>query len=208
VPGTPRFLAVARTLQPYYVLRLGPVTRRHLADLDGGLDGYLSRRSANVRRGLQRALKQARAAGVAFERVSVTADGADAVYQRILDVEAQSWKAAERVSILHSEMVEFYRLMIRRLARRGAVRLQFARLDGRDVAYIFGGVLGDAYRGLQFSYAREHAALSLGNLCQYHQIEALCEEGIGTYDLGAEVDYKRRWGEIVLDTVSLFALPR
>jgi CelD/BcsL family acetyltransferase involved in cellulose biosynthesis len=208
VRGSPRFLVTAQTLAPRYVLRLGPITRRHAASLRGGLDAFLGRRSANVRRGLSRALKQARTAGVTFERVEVPPDGADAVYERILAVEARSWKAAEGVSILHSEMLGFYRAMLRRLARRKAVRLQFARLDGADVAYILGGVLGDAYRGLQFSFAREHEELSLGNLCQYHQVQALCDEGLALYDLGAEVDYKRRWGEIVLDTVSLFALPR
>lgn len=207
-PDSPRFRAVARALQPRYLLRMGPSTRRHIASLRGGLDGFLSRRSANVRRSLVRALKEARAAGVEFERVEVPPDGADAVYERILAVEARSWKAAEGVSILHSEMLGFYRLMLRRLARRGAVRLQFARLDGEDVAYILGGVLGDAYRGLQFSFARDHEQLSLGNLCQYHQVQALCDENIATYDLGAEVDYKRRWGEIAMETVSLFALPR
>jgi hypothetical protein len=31
---------------------------------------------------------------------------------------------------------------------------------------------------------------------------------VGLYDLGAEVDYKRRWGEIVQETVSLLGLPR
>lgn len=208
VEKSPRFVAAARALAPRYLLRLGPSTRRHIADLSGGLDGFLSRRSANVRRGLHRALKQARDRGLVFERVEVRPDVADAVYQRILAIEARSWKAKEGVSILHSEMLGFYRSMLRRLARRGAARLQIARLDGVDVAYILGGVFGDGYRGLQFSFAREHAALSLGNLCQYHQVQALCDEGVRRYDLGAEVEYKRRWGELVLETVSLFALPR
>jgi CelD/BcsL family acetyltransferase involved in cellulose biosynthesis len=208
VEGSPRFVAAARALQARYVLRLGPKARRHVADLRGGFDAFLRRRSANVRRGLARALKQARSHGLDFERVEIAADGAEAAYHRILAVEALSWKAAEGVSILHSEMLGFYRLMLARLARRGAARLTFARLDGGDVAYILGGVLGGAYRGLQFSFAREHRALSLGNLCQYHQVKSLCDEGVETYDLGAEVEYKRRWGERIVDTVSLFALPR
>jgi hypothetical protein len=31
----------------------------------------------------------------------------------------------------------------------------------------------------------------------------LCEEGVATYDLGSEMDYKRRWGESGLMTMSL-----
>jgi CelD/BcsL family acetyltransferase involved in cellulose biosynthesis len=208
VQGSPRFVATARAFNPLYLLRLGPITRRHCADLRGGFDAFLARRSANVRRGLQRALKRARELGLTFEPVLVAEGGADTAYDRILAVEARSWKAAEGVSILHSEMLGFYRLMLRRLARRGAVRLQFARLGGEDVAYILGGLFGDTYRGLQFSYDRAHEVLSLGNLCQYHQVRALCDEGIALYDLGAEVDYKRRWGERIHETVSLVALPR
>jgi hypothetical protein len=208
VQGSPRFIAIARALSARYVLRLGPVARRHCADLRGGLDGFLSRRSANVRRGLQRARKLAADEGLTFDAVPVPADGSDAVYERILAVELKSWKAAEMVSILHSGMLGFYRLMLRRLARRNAVRLLFARRDGEDLAYILGGVLGSTYRGLQFSYDRAHERLSLGNLCQLAQVTALCAEGIAVYDLGAEVDYKRRWGEIIRETVSLLALPR
>ena len=206
--NSPRFISIAHALNPYYVLRLGPPVRRHCADLTGGLDGFLANRSANVRRNLARALKRASDAGVTFTPINVSANDADAVYERILAVERKSWKAAEGVSILHSEMVGFYRVMLRRLARRGAVRLSFAQLDGEDVAYILGGRFGSTYRGLQFSQDRAHESLSLGNLSQYHQVRALAEEGVTLYDLGAEVDYKRRWGERVLETVSILALPR
>jgi CelD/BcsL family acetyltransferase involved in cellulose biosynthesis len=105
-------------------------------------------------------------------------------------------------------MADFYRQMLRRLAARGAARVMFARRDGQDLGYILGGVLGEGYRGLQFGFAEEVAPLSLGNLLQVRQIEALCREGVRAYDLGAEVAYKRRWGDRVRETVTIVAVPR
>ena len=208
VRSSRRFVETVRTLDRRYALRLGPSTRRHCADLRDGVDGWLSRRSANVRRGLVRAQRRARDEGIEIVPVEVPANHADRVYERLLAVERKSWKAHEGVSILHSEMLGFYRLMLRRLAKRRAARLMFARRDGEDVAYILGGLFGHTYRGLQFSFDRQLEQLSLGNLCQLEQVRALCEEGIEVYDLGAEVEYKRRWGELVRETVSIFALPR
>jgi CelD/BcsL family acetyltransferase involved in cellulose biosynthesis len=197
--ASPRFAALARSLQGRYQLALGPAVRRFVASLEGGVDGFLSRRTPNFRRSLTRALRRA------GDLVFVADPTGD--YQRLLAVEARSWKGLDAVGILASEMVEFYRHMIPRLVRRGALRLMYAQKDGEDVAYILGGIFGGVYRGLQFSFAAGHEALSLGNLCQYHQIASLCAEGIGAYDLGAEVEYKRRWGERIHETVTLLAFP-
>ena len=47
--------------------------------------------------------------------------------------------------------------------------------------------------------SRPHAR----GLLQYHQIIELCEEGVARYDLGTEMDYKRRWAEDVMETEML-----
>ncbi|HZS36505.1 MAG TPA: GNAT family N-acetyltransferase [Polyangia bacterium] len=201
-----RFDAIARAMQPRYALRLGPPARRYVASLDGGLDGFLARRSANVRRGLKRALHRAAERSLAFERADVR--DPEAAFERLLAVERASWKGASGVGIEGSDMAGFYRAMVPRLHRRGALELMFARDGGRDVAYILGGIFGDTYRGLQFSYAEGYEDCALGNLCQYHQVALLCERGLARYDLGAEVEYKRRWGEIVHETVTLLGFPR
>jgi CelD/BcsL family acetyltransferase involved in cellulose biosynthesis len=79
----------------------------------------------------------------------------------------------------------------------------FATLGGRDVGYILGAVFEGEYRGLQFSYDDDHARLGLGGLLQFHQVTALCAEGVARYDLGTEMDYKRRWAEEVMETEML-----
>ena len=205
-----RFIALARALAGRYDLRVGPTVLRYCADLSAGVDAFLKSRSPNFRVSLKRARRRAGERGLMFERCLVAPNdaAADAAYDRLLAVEARSWKGREGVGIAASEMLGFYRLMIRRLVKRDGLRLMFARHEDRDVAYILGGVRGRSYRGLQFSFDAEYEQLSLGNLCQFQQIVQLCDEGIAQYDLGAEVEYKRRWGEQAQETVTLLALPR
>jgi len=213
VPGLPHdgplLPALLEALPPRWERRWGQSTVRHLASLDGGVDGFLARRSRNFRKALRASLRDAADAGVRFVTArATTAEEGEALYQRILAVEARSWKARDGVGITAPGMREFYQLMIQRLAPRGWQRTVFAQRDGVDVAYVLGAVWGGEYRGLQFSYDDDHAALSLGSLCQYHQIVELCAEGVLHYDLGTDMDYKRRWAEARLETALLVVIAR
>ncbi len=212
-PGSARLDAWARALTPRYRCGLGgSPTERVVASLAGGIDGWLSRRGAGFRRALSRAVRRGEREGVSIERLpeQLDAAAASAAYQRLCAIDATTWKAREGVGIGASEMIDFYRVMVPRLAARGALRLAFARLGERDVAYILGGVLGDTYRGLQFGYAAGLERLSLGNLCQWNELTSLSttRPAIQRYDLGAAYDYKRAWGEQLVSTVTLIAFPR
>jgi hypothetical protein len=197
-PGSSLWKSLLPALGRRFNVSAGPATRRYVADLGDGIGGFLKRRSPGFRRSLEKAERRARRAAVGFE----TAND-DASFERILAVERRSWKGRRAAGIDGEPMCSFYRDMHGRLAKSGRSRLTFARIDGEDVAYIFGGVFGDTYRGLQFSFDDRFAALSLGNLCQLEEIRRLSEEGIRRYDLGTEVSYKKRWGEEVVTTLSL-----
>ncbi len=199
----PQRIALERALPGHWERRRGQPTTRHVASLDGGIDGFLSRRSRDLRKSLRRSLRAAVDQHVTFESVRVGPDGAPALYERIQIVEATSWKAREGVGISTGSMRAFYGHMLPRLCQLGQQRTLFARRDDRDIGYILGAVAGDEYRGLQFSYDDDHADLGLGGLLQYHQILELCVEGIARYDLGTEMDYKRRWAEDVMETEML-----
>lgn len=199
----PQRRALEHALPPRWERRRGTPTIRHVASLDGGIDGYLARRSRELRKSLRKQLKAAAAAGVTFESVRVPAEEAAALYARIQDAEAKSWKAGEGVGISAGSMRAFYGAMLPRLCALGQQRTIFARHRDRDVGYILGAVFVGEYRGLQFSYADELSHLGLGGLLQYHQIAELCAEGIARYDLGTEMDYKRRWAEDVMETEML-----
>ncbi len=199
----PQRRALERALPARWEKRRGNPTVRYVASLEGGLDAFLARRPRELRKSLRKGLRAASEQGVTFECVRADADGADALYARIQAVEAHSWKSRDGVGIAAGPMREFYRLMMPRICARGQQRTVFARQGERDVGYILGAVFEGEYRGLQFSYADELSALGIGSLLQYHQIAELCEAGIGRYDLGTEMDYKRRWAEAEMVTEML-----
>jgi protein-arginine kinase len=67
---------------------------------------------------------------------------------------------------------------------------------------MLGGVFAGTFRGLQFSHVDSHAAYSLGNLSHVRMVELLeAEGGIGWYDLGSEMEYKKRWAEVADELV-------
>jgi hypothetical protein len=166
------------------------------ASLEGGFDGFLSRRSAKHRSGMNAQARRAAKHGVTFERYTPGDAGAAAqLYARMLAVEELSWKGIERCGMTVEPSRTYYRCMLRRLAISGIGRVMFARRGEQDIGYIFGGLAGEVYRGQQFSFARDWKSFSIGNLLQVELIKWLCEEGIQRYDMGPFMDYKRRWAE-------------
>jgi hypothetical protein len=204
--GSPLLEAVAAALDGRYRLARGPVTRRHIASLAGGVDGFLARRSAGVRKSLRRAARRAAGEGIVFESYRPSGAGLDDLFDRAVAVEAHSWKGRAG-GLATWSMREFYQRMSHRLAERGQLRLLFGRRGAEDLVYVLGAVFGDSYRGLQFSFDDRHRALGLGNLAQLRQIEALAEEpGLRRYDLGTGGEYKGAWAERVSDSLCLVAV--
>ncbi|HEY5928633.1 MAG TPA: GNAT family N-acetyltransferase [Kofleriaceae bacterium] len=199
----PQRRALDATLPARWERRRGQPTIRHVASLDGGIDGFLSRRSRDLRKSVRKSLRAAHDAGMTFESVRANEVDASALYERIQAIEARSWKSREGVGIHAGPMRAFYGTMLPRLCALGQQRTIFARLHDRDVGYILGAVMVGEYRGLQFSYDADFAELGVGGLLQYHQVCELCDEGITRYDLGTEMDYKRRWAEEIMETEML-----
>jgi Acetyltransferase (GNAT) domain len=208
IPGSSLFMKVLSNFKRHYdIIRLGPSVSRS-ASLAGNLDGYLSRRSANLRRNIRRAVLRLAGRDVVFERcLPASMEHADETYARMLAVEETSWKGIGQSGITVQPFSDFYRLMLRRLSLSGMARVIFARNGGRDIAFIFGGVTGGYYRGLQFSYANEWSRYSIGNLLQLETVRWLCEDGMARYDLGQAMGYKVRWAELELQTENLLLRP-
>lgn len=170
------------------------------ASLEGGLDGFLGRRSANLRSNVRKAFRKAAGHGVGFERHCPADEAeADAVYAQMLAVELRSWKGLGHCGMAESPAREFYGEMLRRLAVQGTARVMFARHEGQDIGFIFGGMSGAIYRGQQFSYDAGWKDFSIGNLLQVEQIRWLCEDGATRYDMGSAsgeaMAYKVHWTE-------------
>jgi hypothetical protein len=197
------FTSLVQDLGRGFRLGLGRSTIRCVASLDGGYDGFLSRRDAAFRKNLRRLERRAEGR-ITFERVS---DGDPlALYARILRIEDRSWKGTSGNGINDGPMREFYRDMVPRLAARGALRITFARADDRDIGFVLGGLFAGEYRGLQFSFDDEWRPFSIGNLMQAETLRGLCAEGISRYDLGTDMAYKHEWAEQLKETVALVVM--
>ncbi len=180
-------------------------TLRCVSALDGGVDGFLSRRTAKFRAGLRRALRKTASAGIAFKRIDALDENRlDEIYSEIVSVERKSWKGKTGEGADQPPMKQFYRTLLARITPAGQVRLIFAERNGEVIGYIYGAATGKHFRGLQFSFDERFSALGLGNTLQFQMITRLCEEGCLKYDLGMDVPYKRRWAETLHTTTSLF----
>ncbi len=183
------------------------------ASLEGGLDGFLSRRSANHRKKLRQSLRRAREAGVLFERRRpASVEQGKAVFDRILAVERTSWKGIGRCGMDQADMHRFYAAMLRRLSVSRDAHVMFATHEGRDIGFIFGGMAGAIYRGQQFSFDDQYADMSVGNLLQFEQIRWLCDEGAQRYDMGPlygpSMEYKHHWTELCFPIEAWVMQPR
>jgi hypothetical protein len=209
-PDSPLFIAVRSAFGRLFTLRRVSETRRVLASLDGGLDGFLARRSRKFRANLRRAQTTARDCGITFTRLSLrAADDVDAIYPTIMGIESLSWKSRAGEGVDREPMRSFIAGVMRRCAARDDLRLVLAEKDGRLVGYLHGSVAARGFRGLQMSYDEELAHLSLGNLLQAEMIAWLCEDPeVELYDLGSELEYKHAWGESVFTTWSIAAARR
>ncbi len=204
-PRSEAFNTLAFCLGQHYRMFMGPTTRRHVASLEGGFEGYLSRRRRTFRKSLRQATRRAEAAGISWEWHDVFADDVErgACYRRALAVDDKSWKGLSLQGLSVGGMARFYDLMTARLAEQGQLRVVIGRIDDEDVAMGFGAAFGDTFRGLQMSFDDRLRELSLGNLVQAQLIERLAAEGCAAYDLGTEMAYKERWSEPGLETVAL-----
>lgn len=182
---------------------------RCVADLTDGFEAWFGRRSSRFRRSLRSAVNRGADAGVEVE-VTRPAAGAEAVaaIERVLAVEKRSWKTEAGSGLIGTDLGFFTRSMSHRFARTGDLRITFARLDGRDIGYVIGGIVGRRYRGFQHSFDDDYGDLSIGKLLQHHTIADLAAEGVEAYDMGMHMPYKESYTDRIEVTQNLIFAPR
>jgi hypothetical protein len=210
LPNDRAFLdAVAgRTASTHRAFLLNPVSRC-VASLQGGMEGFLSRRSSKFRVNMRRASQRVADAGVLLRCIDrAPADTVTAFYSELLAIESRSWKGQSGEGADKPPMKDFYRHMFERIGPAGLLRMIVAELDGRQIGYLHGAVVNGRFRGLQFSFDDRHRSLSLGNVLQLKMLEWLCREHAELYDLGMAVPYKKKWAELEHQTQTMYLRPR
>lgn len=171
-----------------------PGTDSLIIDLAAGAEPWLERRSRKFRRSLDAARRRCESAGLRVESHRGPADGR--IFERMLHLQRRTAKWASGSDIfLEPAYRAFYERLFNDLSLQGAIRLLFATRENEDLGYLFGGVLGDEYRGLQMSYDARMASCGVGNWLQWENLRERAAEGIAVYDLGMEAEYKWRWAD-------------
>lgn len=199
-PGGELSRRLLRRFSSEYAIFLYATSVQCAASLAGGVDGFLSRRSANHRSKLKKASRRISEKGVCFERVVPgSPQESETTFFRMLAVEQASWKGIGKCGMAEPPAEQFYAVMLQRLAAAKEARVIFATHEGKDIGFIFGGMAGKIYRGQQFSYDDGWKTFSIGNLMQLEQITWLCEEHATRYDMGPltgpRMHYKAHWTE-------------
>ena len=177
-----------------------PAMESMVIDLGEGSQAWLERRTKKFRRSLRSSLKNQE-----IEIYDASEDDPTESFQRILAIQNKTYKWEEGTDILQSpEYRRFYRDMILQLTERGELQLLIARMEGQDVAYIFGGFFERTYRGLQMSYSESVRSLGVGNRLQWENLQRCEARGVDRYDLGMYADYKARWADRREDYVAIF----
>ena len=198
---SPLTAALAHVADRRWRLLRGAPEHRLRVDLSRGVDAWFARRSSRFRQRLRRIERDAAESGIEVRDVSAL--DPDRAFERLLAVEEGSWKGSQGTGLASADLQGFYRQMCVRLAARDHLRILVAQQDGRDVGFVLGGIRGNLYRGLQLSYVTDLADLGLGHLLQLHQLRRLEVEGVGVYDLGMDMPYKRRWADRIDETISV-----
>jgi len=197
-PASPLFDAVQR---------LGPAgytdtADRCIVDLSQGFEAWLARRSPRFRRSLRAAASRGESSGLTITSMAPTPNQVNAVFDRLLAIEATSWKTDANSGLLGTQLGQFTRGMAERFAAAGGLRVQFALLEDKDVGYVIGARVGDRYRGFQHSFNQDHPELSIGKFLQYHAISELADEGAVVYDMGMHMGYKVSYADRIESTVT------
>ena len=115
--------ALTRTFIENHRMSIGPESVRRIASLDGGMDGFLSRRSGRFRANVRRANRRRLEENICLEYHSNPEPLS--IFERIVEIEADSWKGREGAGFNIEPFKDFYRRMLPRLARRSQLRVLF-----------------------------------------------------------------------------------
>ncbi len=206
IPGlTPRSPLMHQLLAAFPACQAQRQDSHAAASLEGGFEGWLTRRSRNFRQKLGRAQRKAKQRSVSLVRYAPKSEhDARALYLRMLDVERCSWKGPVREGLL--ALKSFYGELLCGYARRSAARVIIARCEGQDIGFCFGGLSHGVYRGQQTSYAEAWSDCSLGLLMHAETAMWLCDDGAHLQHFGPvqrSMSYKASFCELSWPSIEL-----
>ncbi len=179
--------------------------RSPIVDLPADPTALRASLSGSFRGTLARKEKKAVAAGWTVE---IRRDAA--ALGEVFDVDADTWAHREGTGIGSTGANRrFYEGLAAAAAERGWLRVGLLRDgDGKAVAFELNLRRGDAAVNLKLGYRESAGEMSPGLVLRGRVLDALIEEGVGTFDLlGRDEPYKMHWTGRTVEHVRIRAFP-
>lgn len=169
--------------------------RSPYVSIRGGWDDYVASLSRKSRGHLKNRLRHLEGLGAVELEVVDGSLGLEAALDDGFRLEAAAWKGDAGTAILsRPESRSFYRLLARRAARRGWLRLFFLKLDGRRIACNFSLLYRDILYCLKVGYDPELARSSPSSVLFFLALRDAFAQGLREFDfLGDAEPWKLDW---------------
>lgn len=165
--------------------------RAPVADLRGGLEGYLRALSTNARQQMRRLLRSFRELkGTHFE-IANSKEAADRFLLELIELHQKRWRAENKPGAFSTpERIAFHRAVVERLFEN--VVLSRLSYQGETIAVLYGFLVSNKFDFYQSGNSEREIPLKRpGILAHLLTMEALSKSGLETYDfLEGEAPYK------------------
>lgn len=156
-------------------------------------EDYLSRRSKTFRKKLLYTLHRAERESLTC-RIITSDDVIEDIIDRIIKVEAKTWKYSEGSALTSTENSQnFYRGLIEYADRSGSFFLTLMEKDDHPIAYNLNWIVRDTVFGLKQSYDEEFRNFGPGKVLLAYTIQKSIEKGLRYLEMGKTDDFKQEW---------------
>jgi len=165
--------------------------------LNGSWESYLKSLAAKHRSNLRNRLGRLQRLGPVEMEEICGGEQLAAALEDGLRIEAAAWKGAGGTAIAsRPESRRFYESFAGHAARRGWLRLQFLRVDGKRIAFNYCLRFRNIAYIVKQGYDPAYAAYSPFNVLCYFMLQDAFRRGVSAVDfLGCEEPWKRSWTE-------------
>jgi len=132
-----------------------------------------------------------------LEILTPTETEMDAIFDRLIAVEAKSWKGRAGTALLHDgKQAAFFRSFGRKMAAKGQLRLCFLTIGGQDAAMTFAVVWDNRFWAIKVGYDESFATVSPGEALLVELIRHAAENEYSSFEFcGKDAPWTRVWAE-------------
>ena len=182
------------------------------AILNNGLESYVQNRPQKFRQNLRRAEKELEKSGKPEVRYFGNPDEVDYIFDRIREIESESWKERDGTTLEHNEKQKtFFKSYFRKAADRDKLLAIFLCINGEYAAFSINAIDKKVCYPMLMSYKRKFKKYSPGSIIWERLIKRLFELKFEKFDMFRDIMlnkeqalFKRKWAIGELEDFSIW----